>query len=212
VTNGGRHPFPNGRRGGTIHGDLITVLVVDDHPAVRTGLRSVLRYEPGLIWVGEAVTAGEATAIAGRLRPDVVLADYHLPDEDGLVLCTKLKAEEPSMGVLIYSAYAGAALAVPALLAGADGLVDKSALGRDLFDAIRTVARGDHAFPEIPREHLRAAAGRLEPGDVPVLGMLLERTTLADVATTLGIEPWQLQARLLAMIGRLRVETTIPAT
>ena len=190
--------------------DLIKVLIVDDHPAVRAGLRSVLRHEPGLVPIGEAVTAREAMEKAGE-EPDVVLADYHLPDEDGLVLCTRLKAQEPSTRVLIYSAYAGAGLAVPALVAGADGLVDKSSLGRHLFDAIRRVARGGHAFPEISPEHLRAAAERLAPEDVPVLGMLVDRTTHEDIAATLGIEPWQLQARLLSMIGRLRVETPVSA-
>ena len=71
------------------------------------------------------------------------------------------------------------------------------------------MGRGGHAFPEIAPEHLSAVASRLEPDDLPVLGMLLDAPTHTDIATTLGIEPWQLQARLLAMIGRLRVETAV---
>jgi DNA-binding NarL/FixJ family response regulator len=186
---------------------MIKVLVVDDHAAVRAGLQAVLKLEPGFVPAGEARTAGEALEVAEFTKPNVALVDYHLPDEDGLALCMKLKAAQPSCHVLIYSAYAGAGLAVPALVAGADGLVDKSALGWELFDAIRAVARGNRAFPEISPEHLSSAARRLSTDELPVLGMLLDRTAHSDIASTLGIEPHHLDLRVQAMVRRLRVET-----
>lgn len=185
---------------------LIKVLTVDDHPAVRAGLQAILRLEPGFVPAGEAVSAAEAVELARTVEADVALVDYHLPDTDGLVLCTRLKAQQPGTRVLIYSAYAGAALTVPALVAGADGLVDKAARAGELFDAIREVAKGAQSFPPISPTHLRSAAQRLDPADVPVFGMLLDGTVHSDIAATLGIGRNEVERRVLTMLGRLRAE------
>src|SRR5215218_2117720 len=77
------------------------VVIVDDHHAVRAGLRAVLQAEPGLDPVGVTGTAREALALVDDLRPDVVVLDYHLPDEHGLSLCLRLKGAEPAPAALI---------------------------------------------------------------------------------------------------------------
>jgi len=190
---------------------VIRVLLVDDHPAMRTGLAAVLAAEPGMVVLGAAASADELTPALNRTKPDVVLLDYHLPSSDGLVLCRVLKRSVPAPGVLLYSAYADASLAIPAILAGADGLLNKAAPAKDLYDAIRRVARGDRVLPAVPRDLLDSASARLDPEDLPILGMILDGASPADVADTLLVEPRNVSSRLDRMIGLLRIEVPAPA-
>lgn len=188
---------------------MIRLLLMDDHPAMRTGLAAVLAAEPGMVVLGAVASADELGPALNRTRPDVVLLDYHLPSSDGLVLCRVLKRSVPAPGVLLYSAYADASLAIPAILAGADGLLNKAAPAKDLYNAIRRVARGDRVLPAVPRDLLDSASARLDPADLPILGMILDGASPAEVANILRLEPRELSARLDRMIGRLRIE--VPA-
>jgi two-component system, NarL family, response regulator DevR len=190
---------------------VIRVLLVDDHPAMRAGLSAVLRSEPGIVPLGAAGSAADLPAALARTRPDVIVLDYHLPGTDGLVLCRELKRTVPAPAVLMYSAYADASLVVPSLLAGADGLLHKGAPAPELFDAIRAVARGDRVLPAVGHEHLEAAGAVLDPEDLPILGMALDGTPPADIASTLRLEPAELAARIDAMVARLRVDVPAPA-
>jgi DNA-binding NarL/FixJ family response regulator len=185
---------------------MIRVLVVDDHPALRTGLLSVLRSEPGLVSVGTATRPAEALTKARHFEPDVVVVDYQLPEEDGLVLCNRLKGLSNPPRVLMYSAYADFNLTVPAMVAGADGMVNKAAHPDELLDAIRKVARGQTVLPPIWPELLDASAAKLVPEDLPVLGMIVEGTPISDIAEVLRIEKTDLDCRIRVILGRLRPE------
>jgi DNA-binding NarL/FixJ family response regulator len=139
----------------------------------------------------------------------VVILDYHLPGEDGLMVCLGIKAEMPPPGVLLYSAYADASLTISAVLAGVDGIVNKGAPARELLDAIRRVARGEPVLPPVSPELLQAAAKRLDAEDHPVLAMLVHGTPRGEVAAVLGIEASHLAARVKTMVGRLAVEVPL---
>ena len=184
---------------------MITVAIVDDHHAVRLGLRTALLSEPGLEPVGSAANAGEAAVLMYRTRPDVVLLDYRLPDTDGLTLCRRLKSDVPAPAVVLYSAFADPSMTVPAIVAGADAIVHKGGQTRELFDAIRQTARGDKALPPVSEPLLEAAAQALDPEDVPLLGMLVNRTSPADIAATMRLERAELDRRVAGMLGRLKV-------
>ncbi len=184
---------------------MIRVLSVDDHPALQAGLHTVLRAEPGLVPVGTAANEFELWPALERTCPDVVLLDYHLPRSDGLLLCHRIKQTIQAPKVLIYSAYADASLAVPAVIAGADGLLHKSAPANDLFNAIRTVARGEKVLPKISIELQSAAAERLDPEDRPIVPMVLDGASEGEIREALRLEPADLAARIERMIGRLRV-------
>ena len=98
-------------------------------------------------------------------RPaDVVIVDYDLARGDGLAVCQRLKQRSPSPRVVVYSAYAGSALAVAARAAGADGLVGKSDPVADLLASVRRVAQGDTLLPEIQHDAQQAAMSRLRRG------------------------------------------------
>jgi DNA-binding NarL/FixJ family response regulator len=184
---------------------VITVAIIDDHHAIRLGLRTALLSEPGLEPVGSAADAVEAAVLMYRTRPDVVLLDYHLPGTDGLTLCRRIKSEVPAPAVVLYSAFADPSMTVPAIVAGADAIVHKGGQTRDLFDAIRQTARGDKALPPVSEPLLEAAGQALESDDLPLLGMLVNRTSPADIALTMRLDRQELDRRIAGMLGRLKV-------
>jgi DNA-binding NarL/FixJ family response regulator len=189
---------------------MIRILIVDDHPAMRAGLTAVLRAEPGLVPLAAATSMDDTPAALNRTKPDVVVVDYHLPVGDGLLVCRMVKRHIPTPAVLLYSAYADASLSIPAILAGVDGIVNKAAPANELYDAIRRVARGERLLPPITRELLDAAGAALDPADLPILGMSLDDTPVADMASALGLDYVEVSRRLDRMISRLKVEVASP--
>jgi DNA-binding NarL/FixJ family response regulator len=189
---------------------MIRILLVDDHPALRAGLTAVLRAEPGLVPLDTAASEEELWPALHRTKPDVVVLDYHLPPADGLQLCRRIKRTMPPPAVLLYSAYADAQLVIPGMLAGADGVVNKGAAAAELYDAIRTVARGERVMPPLSRELLDGANARLDPADLPILGMVLDGTPEGEIARTLGVAGEELTRRVDRMIARLKVEVPVP--
>jgi DNA-binding NarL/FixJ family response regulator len=190
---------------------VIRVLIVDDHPALRTGVWSMLRVEPGFQPAGAVSGADDALEHTAAVRPDVVLVDYRLPGDSGLLLCHRLQQMQEPPRVLVYSAYPEAELAVPALLAGADGVINKAAAPDALVTAIRNVVKGRPVFPHIGPERLQASAARLDQEDIAILGMRVDRTPVGEIADTLGIEENALGDRMRAMITRLAPPVREPA-
>jgi DNA-binding NarL/FixJ family response regulator len=185
---------------------VIKVLVVDDHPAVRTGIEAVLRAEPGLVPIGSCATLDHAQHEIERSKPSVVIVDYELQDGNGLDLCLQTTRAGESR-TLVYSAYSERVLVAAALLAGADGLLHKSAGAEELCDAIRCAARGIRLFPPVTRDVLEVCGARLDPEDLPILGMLIEGTPRSDIAEVLRLEQSELELRLEHMVRRLRPAT-----
>jgi len=182
---------------------MIRVAIVDDHHAVRLGLHTALRSEPGLVPVGAAADAAELAPLLYRSRPDIVVLDYNLPDIDGLTVCREIKAEALSPGVILYSAFADGSMTIPAIVAGADGILNKGVPARELFAAIREVVGGGDALPPVSPEQLHAAGAALDDEDLPILGMLVERTPTHDIADTLRIEHVTLKRRIGRMLDHL---------
>jgi two-component system response regulator DevR len=184
---------------------VIRVAVVDDHAAIRIGLKAAIGTERGLVCVGAAGEGVEIGPLLYRTRPDVVVLDYHLPPANGLALCHQIKSDVPAPAVVLYSAYAGPALLVPALVAGADALVHKAAPPCELFEAIRAVAGGGTHLPVLIPELLAAASANLEADDLPILGMLIARTPPRDIAATLRLADGELGTRVERMLARLHL-------
>jgi DNA-binding NarL/FixJ family response regulator len=182
---------------------VIRVLVVDDHPALRRGLVAALRCEPGFVAIGAAAGMAAALVEAERSIPDVALVDYQLADGDGLILCHELKRLPKAPGVLIYSAFARRELAMAAMVAGADAMVNKGAPLDELFGAIRTVSRGGTALPRMRRGAAERDVARLEPEDLPILGMRMDGAALPEIASVLRVDEREVSRRLTAMLGQL---------
>jgi DNA-binding NarL/FixJ family response regulator len=184
------------------------VAIIDPQPAVRAGLTMLLRGEPGMVPVGAAAGTADAGDLLRRERPDVLLLEHHLRDGDGITLCRRIRADGELPRVILYTTLPDDEVEVLARVAGADGIVDKVAPPVDLFEAIRLVARGDTALPPLTRAQLDAAAHRVEPDDLALLAMLIDRTSPADVAATLHIDRGRVAKRTERVLGRLRRRAT----
>lgn len=125
-------------------GRLISIIIVDDHAVVRSGLKLLLSEKEDMTVVGEASEGDEAIALAGQLRPDVVLMDLSMPHgKDGLTAAKELSQILPDTAVLILTMHDDDEYLFRAIQAGASGYVLKSAPHEELVTAIRTVAGGN---------------------------------------------------------------------
>lgn len=189
-------------------GAVIRVLVVDDHPTMRAGLRVCLRGEPGLVPVGAADSAETAMAAARSLQPDVVLLDLQLPGGGGLHVTRRLKAEPRPPRVLIFTAFADDSLLIPALIAGADGLLGKEVTSPVLFDAIRRVHAEGCVVPAPSLRQLHAAMASLQTEEHSIVAMLLGGVSRPEIAATLRMDADALEDRLEDMLYRLQQRAT----
>lgn len=139
--------------------DMIRVIVADDHPIVREGLRMMIEIAEGITLVGEAADGASAIQLVGQMQPDVVLMDLRMPGGDGLDAIAQIRARWPRVAVLILTTYNEDDLMIRGLQAGAKGYLLKDSDISTLIDAIRTVARGDALHqPEIMERILAHAA------------------------------------------------------
>jgi len=178
---------------------MTRIVVIDPQPAVRAGLAMMLRTEPGLVPVGVASSADDGLELVERQRPDVVLLDA-----SSLALTRKLRALEHPPRVVLYAAVEDDALGVMARVAGADGLVSKTAEADALYAALRAVGRGGTALPALSRDAMDAAAHRVQPEDLALLAMLVDRTEPAEVAATLRLNPRKMARRIERLLVTLR--------
>ena len=188
---------------------MVRVVVIDDHPALRAGLRTVLEAAPGIEFAGESTGDEENLwPVLNRMRPDLLLLDYHLPRADGLQLCYRIKQTVPAPKVILYTAYASPALALAATLARADGMVAKGVPARDLFEAIRRVDAGERVLPAISFSAIRDAHERLEADDQAIVGMVLDGSTELEVAETLRRNPREIRNAVQRILSTMRIEVS----
>jgi len=179
----------------------IRCLLVDDHPAIRAGLRELLRAEPGFEVVESLATAESALAFAERHPVDVAVVDYQLGGHSGLWLCRMLKRLADPPAVLMYSAFSDHLLAAASVVAQADGLVSKAALGAELCDSIRAVDRGLAELPPMPPSFAHSMQQRLDQSEQAIYGLLLAGIGMAEIADTLQLTVDEVDARMWAMLG-----------
>jgi DNA-binding NarL/FixJ family response regulator len=179
------------------------LLVVDDHAAVRAGLRGLLDDERDFEVVAAVTSAEEAMSVAERERIDVAVVDYQLGSRNGLWLSRKLKRLPEPPAVLIYSAYADGILAAAAVVAEADRIVNKGGLGSELCDEIRRAADGASSLQPMPPWLGELIRRRLTDDEQALFGMLLAGIEPMEIAATLGMSAAGLESRLWEMLRRL---------
>jgi len=203
----------------------IRVFIVDDHPVVREGLRSLLSTEDDMTVVGEAGSAAEALRGASETSPDVVVLDIRLKDDDGIDVCRKIKAAYPGTGVIMLSAFWDDSLIREALQV-ADGYLLKHAELFDLQDSIRKVARGEATLDSAL---LGAVVGRfreerqgssdappLSGQEVRLLQLVSQGLTNREIASQLFLSHHTVKDYLSDILGKLgarnRAEAVLMAT
>ncbi|MFJ7216608.1 response regulator [Amycolatopsis sp. NPDC098790] len=152
----------------------LSVLLVDDEPLIRAGLRAIVESEPGLTVAGEAADGAEVLGLVAKLRPDVVLMDVRMPAVDGIRATTHLVSTVDSPPkVIVVTTFENDDYVYDALRAGASGFLLKRARPEEIVAAIRTVAAGESLlFPAAIR---RLAANRAPSGDGLAGANLTER-------------------------------------
>ena len=174
----------------------IRVLICDDHPIVRQGVRSVLTNHADIEVVGEAENASTLFAIIDSLKPDVVLVDIRMPGQSGIDVTQRLKRDYPDVKVIILSTYDDDEFLFGALRAGADGYLLKSASQEVLADSIRQVGHGERLlsptlvskvmreFRDLAKDKARGESG-LTDQEVEVLRMIAAGATNKEIAEKL---------------------------
>ncbi len=196
-------PAPRGIERSDSSLERIRLLVVDDHAAVRAGLRDLLEDEIDFEVVAAVASAEEAMMVAERERVDAAVVDYQLGGRNGLWVSRKLKRLPRPPSVLIYSAYTDGVLAAAAVVAQADGVVSKGGLGGDLCAAIRSVVGGRQVLPPLPAWIAETLRRRFDHQQQAIFGMLLAGIEPGGIAQTLDLSAAGLESRLQAMLRRL---------
>ncbi|MFV9503523.1 MAG: response regulator transcription factor [Oscillochloridaceae bacterium umkhey_bin13] len=180
----------------------ITLILADDHPVVRRGLRAMLEAEPDLSVIGEANDGAEAVELAEQLRPAIVIMDISMPKMDGLEATRRIRASGLPTQVLILTVHAQERYLFPVLKAGGAGYVLKSTIDTELVGAIRTVASGGaFLYPSAAKLVLEDYLNQLRGGPAQdaydqlserereVLKQIALGHTAAEVADQLGLSP-----------------------
>ena len=189
----------------------IRVLLVDDHPVVRFGLRSLLDAEDDLEVVGEASDGREAVDLCLVLHPDVVLMDLRMPGGDGTTATARLAEEMPDVRVLVLTTFDGDGDILRAVEAGAKGYLLKDTPRDVLTNAVRAAARGETVLAppiaaRLMRRLSRPASESLTAREVEVLRAVARGRTNAQIGRELSIGEATVKTHLLRTFAKLGVD------
>ena len=203
----------------------IRVLIADDHPVTRRGIRMFLSTEPCIKIVGEAADGQEAIRQVKRLRPDVVLIDLLIPKAAGVEAIARIKRYFPDVKIIVLTMFEDNIGVRAASRAGADGYVLKDRDAATLLHAIRTVQRGGKSFdPRVARHLSKDSAQYKDPGsfrpltqrEKEILQLVVRGLTNRDVAQELNISETTVKAHMGNIFNKLgvsnRTEAAMSAT
>ncbi len=195
----------------------IRVLLADDQPLVRAGLRGILETSPDFAVVGEAADGEEAVRLTRELRPDVTCMDIQMPGMDGLRATARISAERGATAVLVLTTFDQDDYVFSALRAGASGFIIKTAPPETILDAVRTVAAGDallspsvtrrvierfhdRVMPDLP---LPVAASGLTEREVDVVRLVAEGLSNDEIAEALVLSSTTVKTHVSNVLGKL---------
>jgi DNA-binding NarL/FixJ family response regulator len=205
--------------------DRVTVVIADDHPIFRQGIRGVLEAEPDIQVVGEASEGKQAIALARALAPDVLIVDIHMDDMDGLEVTRSIKMHLPRTGIILVTAYDDEEQLFQAIKVGAAAFYLKDIRPDELLDGIRRVANGEYLInesvltkPVVASRVLKqfrdlAMAGQdIEPLFVPlsareieVLDLIARGNSNKEIARALKISDQTVKNHITSILRKLAV-------
>lgn len=199
------------------------VLLVDDHPIVRVGLRQVIAGDARFIVVAEAGDGVEALRFARELSPQVIVMDIDLPGDDGLTVFGRLQAEGLQMPVVVLTIHKREALFNDAVRLGVSGFVLKENAVTELLDALATVVKGDLWFSPAFSGYWARRTGRqnqlrrenpgldlLTPTERKVMQLISERLTTREIGVRLGSSPLTVETHRKNICRKLELEGSHP--
>jgi DNA-binding NarL/FixJ family response regulator len=190
---------------------VIRILLADDHPVVREGLRAMLDAEAGLAVVGEASSGPQAEALAASLRPDIVLMDLRMPDGGGVESIARMTAAGLPCRVIVLTTYETDGDILRAVEAGAAGYLLKDLARGELADAVRAAARGETVLAPtvaarlVDRLRVRPERPHLSDRETAVLRLVAEGCTNAEIGRRLFIGESTVKTHLLRSFTKLGV-------
>lgn len=189
---------------------MIRIMLVDDHPVVREGLRGMLDAEPDLTVVGEAGSGEEAVAQARVVDADVILMDLRMRDLDGVGATERILAGNPRVKVVVLTTYETDADILRAVEAGASGYLLKDASRGDLANAVRAAARGETVLApsvagRLVNQVRRPVTQSLSGREIEVLALVAKGRTNADIGRALHISEATVKTHLLRTFAKLGV-------
>ena len=196
---------------------MIRVLVADDHHLVRQGIRALLEAAPDLEVVGEADNGIDAVALAGSLRPEVVVLDITMPGLGGMEALEQLTALPRPCRVVVLSMHEDETLIRRAMLTGATGYVLKGSVADELILAVRAAARGATYLSQRAGETIRSASDGSDRNSIAgltirereVLSMIGEGLTNRAIASKLGLSVKTVERHRTAMMGKLDAHSIV---
>jgi two-component system, NarL family, response regulator LiaR len=202
----------------------IKILIADDHPLLRHGIRQLLEDEPDFQVVAEAGDGEEALDLADKFQPDVVIMDIGMPKRNGLEATKRIKTKHPATAVLVLTVYDDDEYVLGLLEAGASGYLLKNAYGKDLISAIRDVSTGEMVFnPAIGQKLLKRAAlanhqkitidefEQLTPREVDVLTCAARGMNNREIALYLDIGLSTVKGHMVGIFTKMRVDSRTKA-
>lgn len=189
---------------------MISLLIVDDHPVVRDGLRGMFSSDPRFEVLGEAGEGAEAVAVAEKLAPDVILMDLRMPRTDGVTTIKELAKRGISARVLVLTTYDSDGDVLSAIEAGATGYLLKEATKEDLFRAVEAAARGQAVLSPSVATRLMSqmrhpASEPLSQRELEVLKLIAKGSNNREAAQQLFISEATVKTHLLHVYAKLGV-------
>src|SRR5919198_661073 len=193
------------------------VLICDDHPIVRKGLRQILEQEQASVTIGEAASAPEAVDLARKKPWDIVVIDITMPGRSGLELLKDLKRERPNIPVLVLSVHPADQYAVRVLRAGASGYLTKESAPEELLTAIRQILRGGRYISPSVGETLAADLGRpadeathhgLSDREFEIMRLLTSGKRVSEIAEELCLSVKTVSTYRTRILEKLGLRTT----
>lgn len=189
---------------------MISILIVDDHPVVRDGLRGMFSADPRFEVLGEASDGAEAIAAGERLQPDVILMDLRMPRADGVTAIKELAERGVPARVLVLTTYDTDSDVLPAIQAGATGYLLKDAPREELFRAVEAAARGQAVLAPAVATRLMGQVRQpetdlLSQRELQVLELVAQGSTNREAANLLFVSEATVKTHLLHIYAKLGV-------
>ena len=194
----------------------VRCMVVDDHAAVREGVKMILARDREITVIGESGSGIGAIEMAGRRRPDVVVMDVRMEGMDGFEATRKIMAEYPDMAVILYTAHGERGLLAEGLDCGARGYVLKDAPPDDIVRAVKRVAEGGaYVDPTLASELVSPKATERLPAlsarEREILGLLADGNSNPEIAAKLFISPETVRTHVRNAMAKLEADTRTQA-
>ena len=199
---------------------MIKILIIDDHPIVRRGLKEIVSEEPDIVVAGEAQNSREALDLIRKQKWDVVVLDITMPDSNGLEILKQLRKERPKLPVLVLSIHSEEQYAVRVLKSGGAGFMNKEAAPAELVKAIRKVVTGGKYVGPTLAERLafdlesgeRQLHENLSDREFQVMCMIASGRTVKEIAKELFLSVKTVSTHRTRILKKMKMRTNAELT